>query len=209
MEARRSYRYRMYRSKRDKHLVRQIELASEIWNWGVALTRRYYSLYGKYPGYYKIKRQLTKRKKRDMGRWYGLNSQAGQNVIERLDKSYQRFFSDPKAGRPGFKKRTKYPSFTLTQTGWKLSDGQAGPGSAQSNRLRIGTHTFKFVLSRPIEGEVKTVTIKRDRCGDLWVCFSVVEDVQPSMPRTGSAVGVDFGLKEFLVLSDGERVESP
>ncbi|ARA94314.1 transposase [Rhodothermaceae bacterium RA] len=203
MEARRTYKYRLYRSKRDKHLVRQIEIASEIWNWGVALTRRYYSIYGKHLGYYRLKRQLAKRKKRDMGRWYGLNSQAGQNVIERLDKSYQRFFSDPKAGRPGFKKRTKYPSFTLTQTGWKLPEGQ------HSNRLRIGKHNFKFVLSRPIEGEVKTVTIKRDRSGDLWVCFSVAQDARPSMPQTGSAVGVDFGLKDFLVLSDGQTVESP
>jgi len=200
MEVRKTYKYRLYRSKRDKHLAEQIELASEIWNHSVALSRRYYSLYRKHLGYYQLKRHLAKLKKRDKGRWYGLNSQAGQNVIERLRMSYQRFFSDPKAGRPGFKKRTKYPSFTLTQTGWKYLGG---------NRLRIGKHNFKFVLSRPLGGEVKTVTIKRDRCGDLWVCFSVVEDIQPSIPQTGSAVGVDFGLKEFLVESDGERVESP
>lgn len=197
---RRTLRYRLYRSKRDKHLVRQIELASEVWNHFVALTRRYYALYGKYPGYFRLKRHLAKLKKRDKAHWYGLGSQAAQNVVERLDKSYQRFFSDPKAGRPGFKKRRKYPSFTLTQAGWKYLGG---------NRLRIGGHNYKFVLSRPLEGTIKTVTIKRDRCGDLWVCFSVVQETEPTMPRTGSAVGVDFGLKMFLTLSDGQAVESP
>ena len=199
VEMRKTYRYRLYRSKRDKHLVRQIELASEIWNHFVVLTRRYHSLYGKYPGYYKLKRHLAKLKKRNKTPWYGLNSQAGQNVIERLDGSYQRLF-EGKGGRPGFKKRRKYPSFTLTQTGWKYLGG---------NRLRIMGHTFKFCLSRPLEGEVKTVTIKRDRCGDLWVCFSVVQDVQPTIPQTGSAVGIDFGLKDFLTMSDGQTVESP
>lgn len=196
---RKTYKYRLYRSKRDRHLIRQIELASEIHNHFVALTRRYYSLYGSYPGYYRLKRHLAKLKKRDRARWYGLGSQAGQDVIERLDKSYQRRFKG-EGGRPGFKKRSKYPSFTLTQAGWKyLGD----------NRLRVGKHIFKIVLSRPLGGEVKTLTIKRDRCGALWACFSVVEDVQPSMPQTGSAVGVDFGLKTFLTCSDGQAVESP
>lgn len=203
---RKTLRYRLYRSKRDKHLVRQIELAGEVWNHFVALTRRYYALYGTYPGYFCLKRHLAKLKGRDKKHWYGLGSQALQNVIERLDKSYQRCFSDPKTGRPGFKKRCKYPSFTLTQAGWKYLGG---------NRLRIGSHTYKFVLSRPLEGDMKTVTIKRDNCGDLWVCFSVVQDVQrdghpsQSMPQTGSAVGVDFGLKTFLTCSDGQTVESP
>lgn len=200
MEARRTYKYRLYRSKRDKHLVRQIELAAEVWNHFVALTRRYYSLFGKYPGYFRLKRHLAKLKKRDKAHWYGLGSQALQNVVGRLDKSYQRFFSDPKTGRPGFKKRRKYTSFTLTQAGWKY---------AGENRLSIGKHNFKFVLSRPLEGDIKTVTIKRDAIGDLWVCFSVVQEPQPSMPQTGSAVGVDFGLKQFLTCSDGQTVESP
>lgn len=199
MERRCTYRYRLYRSKRDKHLIRQIELASEVWNHFVSLTRRHYGLYGSYPGYYRLKRHLAKLKKRGKGGWYGLGSQAGQNVIERLDASYQRRFQG-EGGRPGFKKRTKYPSFTLTQVGWKY---------VGDNRLRVGKHNYKLVLSRPLEGEVKTLTIKRDRCGALWACFSVVQDVQPSIPQTGSAVGVDFGLKTFLTCSDGQTVESP
>lgn len=202
MERRCTYRYRLYRSKRDKHLLRQIELASEVWNHFVALTRRHYSLYGSYPGYYRLKRHLAKLKKRGKAHWYGLGSQAGQNVIERLDASYQRRFKG-EGGRPGFKKRTKYPSFTLTQAGWKYDASRGG------NRLRVGKHDFKFALSRPLEGEVKTLTIKRDRCGALWACFSVAEDVQPSIPQTGSAVGVDFGLKTFLTCSDGQAAQSP
>lgn len=167
----------------------------------MALTRRYYEIYDKYPGYYALKRHLTKRKQRDKGRWYGLNSQAGQDVIQRLDQAYQRFFEIPSAGRPGFKKRTRYTSFTLTQTGWKLLD---------RNCIRIGEHNYKFVKSRPIEGNIKTVTIKRDAVGDLWICFSIEKEAPPpELPRTGNAVGLDFGLKCFLVTSDGEEIQAP
>jgi putative transposase len=198
---RKTYKYRLYTCERNKHLVRGIELASEVWNHFVALTRRYYEIYGEYPGYYTIKKHLTKLKQRDKGHWYDLNSQALQNVIERLDRAYQRFFEIDSAGRPGFKKREKYTSFTLTQTGWKLLGG---------NRVRIQNHNYKFVKSRPIKGEIKTVTIKRDACGYLWICFSVEKKPPtPELPRTGDAVGLDFGLKDFLVTSDGDRIQAP
>ncbi|MCS3955325.1 RNA-guided endonuclease InsQ/TnpB family protein [Salinibacter ruber] len=198
---RKTYKYRLYTCERNKHLVESIELASVVWNHFVALTRRYYEIYGEYPGYYALKKHLTKLKQRDKGHWYDLNSQALQNVIERLDRAYQRFFEIDSAGRPGFKKREKYTSFTLTQTGWKLLGG---------NRVRIQNHNYKFVKSRPIKGEIKTVTIKRDACGYLWICFSVEKKPPtPELPRTGNAVGLDFGLKDFLVTSDGDRIQAP
>jgi putative transposase len=198
---RKTYKYRLYRHERNKHLVEGIELASEVWNHFVALTRRYYEIYGEYPGYYALKRHLTKLKKRDKEHWYNLNSQALQDVIKRLDQAYKRFFEIEDAGRPGFKKREKYTSFTLTQTGWKLLG---------DNRVRIQNHNYKFAKSRPIQGEIKTVTIKRDACGYLWICFSVEKEAPtPELPRTGNAVGLDFGLKCFLVTSDGDRIEAP
>jgi len=109
---------------------------------------------------------------------------------------------------PGFKKRSKYSSFTLTQAGWKYEG---------SNRMRIGKRVFKFVLSRPVSGAIKTVTIKRDRCGDLWLCLSVQEEASaadssgyPSPhEEVTHPVGMDFGLKTFLTLSDGSQIESP
>ncbi len=205
---RRTLKYRLYRTKHDRVLVERIEYASEIWNHYVALTRRYYRLYGKYPGYYKLKRHLTKLKKqRRFQHWNGVGSQAAQMVIQRLDLSYQAFFDyqagkRPRVGLPSFKKRSKYTSFTLTQAGWKYEGG---------NRFRIGKRTFKFVLSREVTGAIKTVTVKRDRCGDLWLCLSVVEESAYPVPHEEVTypVGMDFGLKTFLTLSDGSEIASP
>ena len=205
---RRTLKYRLYRSKHDRVLVGRIEYASEIWNHFVALTRRYYRLYGTYPGYYKLKRHLTKLKKqRRFQHWNRVGSQAAQMVIKRLDLSYQAYFDyqagkRPRVGLPSFKKRSKYSSFTLTQAGWKYEG---------YNRFRIGKRTFKFVLSREITGTIKTVTIKRDRVGDLWLCLSVQEEDSYPTPdeEVTRPVGMDFGLKTFLTLSDGSEIESP
>jgi len=198
-----TFKYRLYRSKRDKHLIEQIEVAASIWNHSVALTRRYYRIYGKYPGANRLMKHIARLRRRNPY-WQKLGSQAVQDVIQRLDRAYWRFFSDPKAGRPRFKKRERYSSFTLKQAGWKYPGG---------NRIRIGKHNYKFVLSRPIQGEIKTVTIKRDRVGRLWICFSVVTEEQPKTPAPHEAVmrpvGLDFGLKCFLTLSDGTKIQSP
>ncbi|QXD16553.1 transposase [Rhodocaloribacter litoris] len=217
---RKTLKYRLYTSKKDKHLIEQIEVAASIWNHSVALTRRYYRMYGKPLGANRLMKHIAKLRRRNPY-WQKLGSQAVQDVIQRLDRAYQRFFAartgrvhvrrrsdraastrGRKAGRPGFKSRHRYSSFTLKQAGWKYLGG---------NRLRVGRHNFKFVLSRPLEGEIKTLTIKRDRCGDLWVCFSVVvADVTPSaVGCDGHAVGLDFGLKTFLTTSDGDRYEAP
>ena len=205
---RRTLKYRLYRTKHDRVLVERIEYASEIWNHYVALTRRYYRLYGTYPGYYKLKRHLRKLKKqRRFQHWNLVGSQAAQMVIQRLDLSYQAFFDykaskRPRVGLPSFKKRSKYTSFTLTQAGWKYEGG---------NRFRIGKRTFKFVLSREVTGAIKTVTVKRDRCGDLWLCLCVVEESAYRVPHeeVTHPVGMDFGLKTFLTLSDGSEIASP
>ena len=61
-------------------------------------------------------------------------------------------------------------------------------------------------------GEIKTVTVKRDRVGHLWVCFSVVMEVdwpEPGEASTGKSGGFDFGLKTFLTDHEGNGYHSP
>ena len=70
-------------------------------------------------------RHLTKLKRLSkFVHWNLLPSQSLQDVIDRLDKAYQKKFSNPRrSGRPRFKKRKSYKSFTLKQAGWKLLSG--------------------------------------------------------------------------------------
>ncbi len=201
---RRTLKYRLYRSKRDKHLIRQIHAGASIWNHCLALQKRYYRLYGKHLGANTLMKHVA-RLRRNNPFWKQLGSQAVQDVVQRLDKSWQRFFSNPKAGRPRFQKSRLYTSFTLKQAGWKYEGG---------NRIKIGKHNFKFARSRSVTGAIKTVTIKRDRVGDLWVCLSVIEDIElPEIPNEDAVtapIGIDWGLKSTMNFSDSRApIDSP
>ena len=94
MEIRRTYKYRLYTSKRDKYLHQQINVAGIIWNHALAVQKRYYRLTGKHIGRFRLithigKMRLTER----FGYWQLVGSQAVQEVVERLDKAYRRFFA--------------------------------------------------------------------------------------------------------------------
>ena len=121
-----------------------------------------------------------------------------------LDKGYKVFFRNRKHGTksspPSFKKAKKYKSFTLKQAGYKLYP---------DNRIKIGSRIYKYHKSREIEGKVKTLTVKRDSLGDLYIYIVCETENNEILPRTGKSVGYDFGLRTFLTASDGNHVSSP
>jgi putative transposase len=128
-------------------------------------------------------------------------------VAERIEKGYQLFFrnlgvrSRRRVSSPSFRKSSKYHSFTLKQTGYKL---------LADNKIKIGKKTYRYHKSREIDGAIKTVTIKRDTLGDFYLYFScIVDDNRTSRTMTGNIAGFDFGLKTFLTSSDGGSTESP
>jgi putative transposase len=209
---RKTFIYKLYKAKRNVRLHRQIHISGDIHNHCIALHKRYYRMYGKYLSPARLKTHIAKRKKLPKyATWSMLGLQAIQDIIERIDRGYQRFFQnlkDRKAkqtaqriGPPTFRALRKAKSFTLKQAGWKLLGG---------NRLRIGSTIYKFAKSREIDGTIKTVTIKRDALGDLYVLFSCeVIPEPPSRAMTGQSAGFDFGLTTYLTGHDGTEIHAP
>ncbi len=124
-----------------------------------------------------------------------------QDVLARLDKTYQAFFRrvqrGEKAGFPRFKGRNRFHSFTFKEygNGARLDNGVL----VLSKIGRISVH-----WSRPIEGTPKTVTISKEADG-WYVAISCAEvPVQP-LPATGQETGIDLGLESFATLADGQR----
>lgn len=204
--------YKLYRSKRTRKLHRQIHVGGAIHNHAIALHKRYYRMYKKHLSLYTLQAHLAKLKGLPKYAWWKqLGSQAIQDIAQRIDKGYQRFFAnvkDRKAGKtsrrvgpPTFRKVRNAKSFTLKQAGWKLLEG---------NRLKIGATIYKFAKSRDIDGVIKTVTIKRDALGDLYVYFSCLVEPQPiERAMTGKSAGFDFGLTTYLTGSDGSTYQAP
>ena len=75
--------------------------------------------------------------------------------------------------------------------------------------MTVNEQNYRYFQSRRISGKIKTVTIKRDSLGDIYIYLVTDAADIEVVKRTGKRVGYDFGLKKFLTTSDGEDVESP
>ena len=90
-----TYKFKMYSNHNNRGLQQTIDSHAEVWNHFVALCRRYYAIYGKYPGKKGLMRHLTKLKRLPrFAHWNQLTSQSLQDVIDRLDKAYSKLFTD-------------------------------------------------------------------------------------------------------------------
>ncbi|HEX8033811.1 MAG TPA: transposase [Ktedonobacterales bacterium] len=134
-----------------------------------------------------------------------VNAQVLQDVILRVDRTFQAFFRRVKNGEtpgyPRFQNRNRYNSFTYPQYG----GGAVLDGSVLS-LSKIGRIPLR--LHRLLEGTPKTVTISREADG-WYACISCAEVPMQPLPSTGRETGIDVGLKVFLITSDGEATENP
>lgn len=85
-----SYKYNIYHSKKTKYLDKMLRECCFVWNHALALQRRYYKLFGKYISVGKMQKHFSKRINRNL-----LHSQTVQEILHRLDSSYNRFFKNP------------------------------------------------------------------------------------------------------------------
>ena len=202
-----TYKFKLYKNKKNKHLDDGINIATSIWNYCIAMHRRYYRLYEKHLSANKLMKHITKVKRTRHPEWQALGSQAIQDVVQRVDRSYKAFFDHVKQKRhgrkspPSFKKRSRYSSFTLKQAGYTFHEG--------SNRVTIMGREYKYCKSRPIEGKIKTLTVKRNALGEFYLIAVTKQECNDVYPRAGKAAGMDFGLKHFLNLDDGTVIDSP
>lgn len=197
----RTYQFKLYQHKRNRHLHSAINAASNIYNHCIALHKRYYRLFGKHLNKNKLQKHIAKLRNKNEY-WQLVGSQAVQDITDRIERAYQLFFKHHKRGvrPPNFRKRIKYKSITLKQAGYKFLEG---------NCLKIGKRIFRFWKSREIEGQIKTVTIKRNPLGELFV-FVVTDFVDNQISTmTGNSAGFDFGCQVFLTCSDNTEIKSP
>ena len=199
---RKTYQYRLYRcDKKDRKLRHKIFVASTIWNHFIALQRRYYRLSGNYIPLTEMNNHVLKlRRTARFALWRDLHSQCCQNVCYRVDDGYQRFFKKLAKHPPKFKKAKRYASFTFPQKGYTL----------EGHKITIDGTVYKFVKHREMAGTIKTLTVKRDRIGRLWLFFSVLEEMaMEGEASTGKSGGFDFSLKDFLVDDEGRPHAKP
>lgn len=128
-----------------------------------------------------------------------VDSTAVQNSVKHLADTYKKFFKK-EGNHPRFKsKRHPVQSYTANIQG----KSQLPEVSIVGNTLKLPKLKWvRFANSRQVEGHILNATIRRTASGKYFVSLLVEREIG-ELPKTGSSVGVDVGLKHFAILSDG------
>lgn len=131
-----------------------------------------------------------------------INSQSLQQPIRNLDNAFTRFFKG-QGNFPKFKKKSNGGSFNIPQN-----------VSLENGKLIIPKFKkgIDITLHRPIKGEIRQATISKTPTGKYFVSIlcETGETIKPKATiEENTSVGIDLGIKTFLVTSDGECFDNP
>lgn len=148
--------------------------------------------------YYDNAKSLTELKKLEEYSWLNeINSQSLQYSLKCLDGAYQNFFKFKK-GFPKFKSKRSKNSFSVTQS-VKLING------------KLVIPKFKqpidLILHRTFNGKIKSCTISKTPTNEYFVSI-LVETEHNKIPKTGKTIGIDLGLKDFVITSEGYKYKN-
>ena len=176
--------------------------------------QRYKDGWFPYANYHAMSAHLTLLKRTTHPHWNILPSQAIQCELKRIDTAYQRFFNKL-GGKPHIKRKHNFKSITFpSAAGWFLNNNRITITFREWNETKklwsFRKIPFSFYKPREFHGTIRRITIKRDACGNYWLCITTdFVDTEP-LPSTGQSVGADFGMKDaYLTLSTGEKIQHP
>ena len=196
-----AYKFRIYPSKEQEILIaKTIGCSRFVFNHFLAKWNDTYKATGKGLTYNSCSSQLTQLKKELV--WLKeVDSIAIQSSLKNLADSYNRFFKKQN-DKPRFKsKKNKVQSYTTKHTNGNIA--------IIGNKIKLPKlGLVRFAKSREVEGRILNATVRRNPSGKHFVSILVETEVQP-LEKTGSSVGIDVGLKDFAILSDGTKYENP
>lgn len=203
----RTYKYKITPTyKQQECLNKAFGCCRFIYNWGLEQKVQTYKQTKKTIGYVELAHELTKLKNDGEHEWLKeVNNVSLQQSLRNLDAAFVRFFREKK-GFPKFKSKknakdsAKYISgvhFDFNE--WKVKIPKCGWVKLCNNK--------SFDLSM----RYGTLTVSKDHCGDYW-CSIVAYDVEEKSRAKISddtAVGIDLGIKDYAILSDGTKYGNP
>jgi putative transposase len=130
-----------------------------------------------------------------------VDSIALQKSVENLADSFERFY----------KKQNKYPRFKSKKNPVQsyTTKHTNGNMAIEGNYIKLPKlGLVRFAKSREVHGKILNATIRRNSSGKYFVSIGTEVEVT-EMPKTESAIGIDVGLKDFAILSDGTTYSNP
>lgn len=201
MMVNKAYKFRIYPNKEQEILINKTFGCSRfVFNHFLAKWDNTYKETGKGLTYNSCSAQLTQLKK-ELTWLKEVDSIAIQSSLKNLADAYSRFFKKQN-DRPRFKsKKNPVQSYITKHTNGNIA--------IDSNKIKLPKLGWiRFAKSREVEGRILNATIRRNPSGKYFVSILVETEVQP-LEKTDSSAGIDVGLKDFAILSDGTIYSNP
>ena len=194
-----SYKYKLNPTEDQKVLLnKHFGSIRFIYNHFLNERKREYETNKQTLNYYDNTKSLTELKKQEEYSWLNeVNSQSLQVSLKNLDDAYNGFF----------KKRTKFPKFKSKHTKNSFNVPQAVKLEDGKLRIRKFKEPIDIILHRTFSGIIKQCTISKTPTNEYFVSI-LVETEHTKLPKTGKNIGIDLGLKDFLITSDGYKYKN-
>ena len=211
-QTRRTYKYQLREHPQNMRLGNMLDDLCDVHNHFLKLENRYYRIYGKYAGRWRLQPHLTNLLKRTHQHWAWIPRDTLDAVIVNIHRGFERFFDIPGTGRPKHKRRGKLRSAKF-QSGYLLEKGRVRLSFREwdepSQSCKFNKRWFLFHQHREWRGTVRYVQILRDAMGTYWIYIITDDASKAFLPATDESVGADFGLETYLTLSTGEKIQHP
>lgn len=200
----RAYRYRCYPTpEQAQQLARTFGCVRYVYNWALDLRSTAWNADKERLNYHETARRLTLLKRQEDHAWLSeVSNVALQQSLRHLDKGFANFFA----------KRAEYPRFKSRRDNVQAASYMTNGFTLRGGVLTLAKHDAPLDVrwSRPLpqDAKVSSVTVTRDAAGRYHVSLLVDEAVQP-LPPNDRAVGIDLGLIDLAVTSDGQRIANP
>ena len=204
-----AYKYKIKPNQQQEELLSKFfGCVRYIYNWGLNAKTSAYKENGKVVGYIQLAKELTSLKQHQDHEWLNeCTTEALQQSLRCLDNAFTAFF----------RKKAKYPRFKSKKH--------------TRDSVKFINHVYfdfdNWTIRLPKLGKVKlcknrtfdqstckqgTCTVSKDHCGTYW-CVITVDDLQPKPTKAklvkDNAIGVDLGIKDYAILSDGTKFANP
>ena len=132
-----------------------------------------------------------------------VDSLALANAQLHLDKAYKNFFRDKSVGFPRFKsKKNPVQSYTTNN-----QNGTVALIDSKFIKVPKLKSLVRIKLHRQPKGMIKSATISRHSSGKYYISLLCKEEIS-ELPKTNSAIGIDLGITDFAILSDGQKIDN-
>ena len=200
-----SYKYRLYPSKVQKlDLERNLDICRHAYNFCLDHMNYVYEMEKRTPSRFEVQGMLPILKEA-LPEFKSVNAKALQMVVQQLYANLRVLSKCKKAGRRvgrlRFKGRGWYKTLTFNQRGFKITtDGKL-------ELSKIGC--ININLHRRVEGRIKQVKVKHEVMGKWFAILCVEQTPLEAKKKTTNPVGIDLGLTDFAVDSEGKKTKHP